>query len=164
MLWKDIVGYEGLYMVSDDGRIFSWRSSSIMKPVLRSSSKYQTYYRNGLTKDDKETKYAIHRLVAEAFLPNPENKSLVDHINGNTLDNRVENLRWATAQENCRNCALYSNNLLGIKGVGKNGNRYVARCRVNGKMALHKTYDTAEEASEAYRQFASTAFGQFFKN
>ena len=158
MLWKDITGYEGLYMVSDDGRIMNVRKH-ILKPVIVTGYNRINCHKDGILKS-----YLVHRLVAKAFIENPDNKEFVDHINGNRQDNRVENLRWATAQENCRNCALYSNNLLGIKGVSKNGNRYVARCRVNGKMALHKTYDTAEEASEAYRQFASTAFGQFFKN
>lgn len=160
MLWKDIVGYEGMYMVSDDGQIMNVRKH-ILKPVILNGYNRINCHKDGILKS-----YLVHRLVAEAFIENPDNKEFVDHINGNRQDNRVENLRWATAQENCRNCSLYSNNTTGFKGVHfkKSSGKYGAGIRIDGKRHHIGYYDTAEEASEAYRQFASTAFGQFFKN
>lgn len=110
--WRNIKGYEGLYEVSNQGRIRSlvrkvtykdgrvyFYKSKVLKP---SKDRYGYYFVN-LCKEGKRTPKSIHRLIAEAFIPNPENKRDIDHINTIRTDNRIENLRWATRSENCLN-------------------------------------------------------------
>lgn len=97
--WKDINGYEGLYQISNNGNVYSVRRQSIMKPS-NSSNGYLTV---NLYKDGGLKHYRIHRLVAEAFIPNTDNKPCVDHINTVITDNRLENLRWCTYEENMNN-------------------------------------------------------------
>ena len=109
--WKDIPGYEGEYQVSSEGRVKSLaRTCSngrgtrvvperILKPSA-SSGYYHVAFRHNRTQ-------AIHRLVAEAFIPNPDGMPIVDHINGDQLDNRVENLRWVDQQSNTLNAWMY---------------------------------------------------------
>ena len=101
-IWKDIVGYEGLYQISNLGRVKSLNynrtgKENILSPGLNNSG----YYHVALCKNGKSKFSLIHRLVALSFIPNLDNKECVDHINGNRLDNRVENLRWCTNKENC---------------------------------------------------------------
>lgn len=99
-IFKDIKGYEGLYQVSNLGNIKSLHCNKekIMKPTIRSKN-YQ-YYFVGLLKDGKRKYFAIHRLVAMMFIPNPNNYEQVDHLDGNKLNNNVENLEWVTSKEN----------------------------------------------------------------
>lgn len=102
--WRPVVGYEGLYEVSDWGRVKSLGSERyhvirILKGYVGSIG----YRVVNLYKDGKPIKKFIHRLVVEAFIPNPENKPCVDHINTIRDDNRVENLRWANYIENNNN-------------------------------------------------------------
>ena len=80
------------YMVDSDGNVYGPKRK--LKPTPAVGGKYQT-----ITVGKSDTRY-VHRLVAEAFIPNPDNKPDVAHNNGNGLDNRVENLRWATESEN----------------------------------------------------------------
>lgn len=94
--WRLIKGYEEEYAISADGRVWSFRR----KIILRPEEVYNGYLRVALCVNKEIKHFRIHRLVAEAFIPNPDNKPQVNHINGNRKDNRVENLEWATAQEN----------------------------------------------------------------
>ena len=96
--WRDIEGYEGLYQVSNLGRVRSLRSNKIMKLMIWHGYAYVNFTINNVVNHK-----SVHRLVAETFIPNPQNKPCVDHINTIKNDNRVENLRWVTQGENNAN-------------------------------------------------------------
>lgn len=95
--FKDIEGYEGRYAISKDGRVFSYLRNIILHP----EEVHNGYLRVNLIDAEGSVRhFRVHRLVAETFIPNPEEKTQVNHKNGNRKDNRVENLEWATAREN----------------------------------------------------------------
>jgi hypothetical protein len=103
-IWKDIVGYEGLYQVSNLGRVKSlpkmcgrsFREERLLTVDLSNCG----YNRVSLCKDNKLTKYGVHRLVATAFIENPCNLPQVNHLDGNKTNNNVCNLEWCTAKDN----------------------------------------------------------------
>jgi hypothetical protein len=100
-LWRDIEGYEGHYRVSSEGRIENTVTGRIRKGNCNKSGYEQVAL---LGSDGKYSNYLVHRLVAKAFIRNPENKLTVDHINSKEIrNNRVENLRWFTAKEQANN-------------------------------------------------------------
>lgn len=97
---KDVKGYEGLYAVTEDGRVWSHKRQMFLTPIKINKS---GYIKVNLSKDGKPSTKYIHRLVAEAYIPNEEGLPYIDHINRNRADNRIENLRWVTASQNSRN-------------------------------------------------------------
>lgn len=112
-IWKDIEGYEGFYQISNLGNIRSldrwvvnragkrqFIRGRLMKPWADSRN---CYLEVTLCKNGKERKCLMHRLVASAFIPNPNNYPEVDHIDHNPKNNSVENLRWVTHKENLHN-------------------------------------------------------------
>lgn len=109
----------------------------------------------------KGTMMLLHRLIASCFIPNPDNKPFIDHIDGNRLNNMVTNLRWATNAENMRNCRKSRGEL--PRGVGKNHKRYSASIQYEGASHYLGTHDTPEEASEAYEAAAKELFGEFYR-
>lgn len=95
---RTIPGFEGLYVISMTGEVLSLRRRKFLTPHLQSSGYLQVL----LSKGGRRTWYLVHRLVAEAFIPNPERLSQVNHKNGDKLDNWIENLEWVSGSENLR--------------------------------------------------------------
>lgn len=96
MEWKPIVGFEEHYLVSDSGQVWSVRRHKALTPTI---DRYG-YEKVVLSKKGKMFYYTIHRLVAQAFVPNPDNLTTVNHINENKTDNRAINLEWMSIADN----------------------------------------------------------------
>lgn len=106
-----IEGYEN-YIIFEDGKIINTNTGREMKPTICNG-----YYTISLYKQTIQKQFNLHRLIALAFIPNPDNKPCIDHINRDKQDNRLENLRWATYKENSRNQSCSSNT--GLQFINK---------------------------------------------
>jgi hypothetical protein len=98
-MWKKVKGYEDLFSISEDGEVYSHRSKRILKKVL-SKAGYPTIPSKIGGRKGKNVCLKIHRLVATAFLENPEGKPFVNHKDGVKTNNHVSNLEWVTNREN----------------------------------------------------------------
>lgn len=144
-VWKDIEGYEGLYQVSNMGRVRSldrksksknkWNSynASIKGRIRLCATSRMGYLRMRLCKDGVKQWYQLHQLVARAFIPNPDRKETVNHIDGNKKNNCVSNLEWATQAENNKHAR--DNHL-------NNSRKRKVLC-----VELNKTFESVREAS-----------------
>lgn len=103
--WISIIEYKGEYKISDNGLVYSLKSNKLLSINLTSNG----YVYVMLSKKGKQKTHRIHRLVAEAFIPNPENKCDVNHIDSNRTNNVLKNLEWATRSENLRHCVKTRN-------------------------------------------------------
>lgn len=156
MDWRPVSGFENLYEVSEDGNVLSLRTGNIMKPHVGTSG----YYEIRLT---RKTCDRIHRIVGKAFLPNPENKTYIDHINGNKLDNRVENLRWVSGSENNMNMSKQSRNTSGYRGIcfDTSRNQWHVSLVANKKRVSQKRFKTLDEAVAYRKSLEDLHFGEF---
>lgn len=117
--WNDVKGYEGLYKVSDLGNVVSlkYRGKLRKSPYFMKFDDERGYKRVCITKNGEQRKFFVHRLVAEAFIPNVENKPYIDHINTIRDDNRVVNLKWVTHSENISNVITKKKRSESLKGL-----------------------------------------------
>ena len=126
---KDIKNYEGLYAITSCGKVWSYRRKKFLKP----SPDKDGYLVVNLRKDKKTKQFLIHRLVAEAYIPNPNNYGTVDHIDFDRSNNCVNNLQWMSRSENCRK-----------KRDGSIGGPKPVRC-----IELNTIYPSASEAARS---------------
>ena len=148
----NIQGYED-YIIYDDGDIYSRLSNRYLNPKPRKDG----YKRVELCKNGDKKLFYIHRLVALHYIPNPDNKPYIDHIDGNKLNNNVKNLRWVTNQENCNAFQKkYSTNTSGIKNISyhKQSGGWVYNKNIFGKH-ITKYFKTKEEAISFKTEFES---------
>ena len=146
---KDIKGYEGSYAVTSCGKVWSYINEKFLKPCDNGDGYLYVY----LYKYGKFKKYYIHRLVAEAYIPNPSNLPDVDHIDNDKTHNYVNNLQWITHKDNCR----------------KSKNKPILQLSLNGELIREWecAYDVGKEVSGHIYSCAKgkrkTAYGYIWK-
>lgn len=120
-IWKDIPGYEGLYQVSNLGNVKSvhWNHSNEIRTIKPFNN--NGYWRVVLYKDRMHKKFLVHVLVAKSFIPNPQNKPCVNHIDGNGHNNMISNLEWVTFSENTRHAIAHNLRPAGVICIHKRG-------------------------------------------
>tara|TARA_R110001606_G_scaffold179322_1_gene326044 strand:+ start:156 stop:626 length:471 start_codon:yes stop_codon:yes gene_type:complete len=137
-----IKGYEGLYKINREGEIWSSKTNIIIKQWKRKDG----YWQPKLWKEGKCYPLKLHRLLAIQYIPNLENKPVIDHINRIKDDNRLENLRWATSLENNNNTKDYNTNSSGYRCIRVNPSGSI-RVRVTyNNITKDKSHKTLEEA------------------
>lgn len=152
--WKNIKETNGIYQVSNEGRVkrvgkyrnqfIEWESEHILKPAIHDRG----YLFVQLSINNKIYRRYVHRLVAEAFIPNLENKPTVNHIDGNKLNNDVSNLEWATYLEN----NIHAYNVLGKNNKNKKGSKPVLQYDLQGNFI--KEYSSIREAQRQTEIYA----------
>jgi len=137
------------YQVSNTGlvRSIKFNRVRVLRPSLRSG-----YWHVILTANAVRTQHKVHRLVASAFIPNPDNKPQVDHINRIKTDNRVENLRWVTSSENNINTLDRTDH----RNIYRHRDSYQVRIYRNNTCVFDKTYPTLAEAITSRDAFLIT--------
>ncbi len=154
-----IKGHEN-YAISEKGNVYNLKTKRKLIPSM-TGFLHRPYY--GLILNGKCVK--IHTLIGKTFIENPNNSPCIDHINGNSLDNSIENLRWVTYRQNGMN---KSKNIIGTsnyKGVSihKKSGKYQTFICINGKNKFIGLFETEEEAARKYDEAAILNYGEFAK-
>lgn len=145
-IFKSIIGYEGVYEISNLGNVKSLNTNKILKGSFDNQ-----FYKRVCFIGNKQ--YKIHRLVALAFIPNPYNKPQVNHINGIKNDNRAENLEWCTGLENMQHA--YNNNLVPLMKGENNGRAKLTETQI---LEIRNSTDTVKKLSYIYNVSTSLLY------
>jgi len=138
----DIKGYEGLYSITNTAKVYSWRKKLFLKPVKQKKG----YLTVGLYKNKKCTIHLLHRLMAECFIENTDNKPMVNHKDLDKTNNQLSNLEWVTAAENIRHACSFH-----LTSGEKNGNSKLTKeqiLQIRNKYQFRKY--TYEKLSQEY--------------
>lgn len=149
-IWKPIERYEGIYEVSNLGRVRNIVRGNIKKP----QSSGIGYTKMFLYKDGKGEQFFVHRLVAKAFVPNPDNKPYVNHIDETRDNNVASNLEWVTHQENLTRGTVQKRKVVGMKRFYENGG-ISKRCRAVRCIENGIVYPSIAYASKATDAFTA---------
>lgn len=148
--WKDILGFGGKYAISRDGRIMKKRTGKLLKHTFHRNGEYVRLCHNRVAK----TLY-VSRLIAEAFIPNPDNKPIVGHLDGNKFNNDITNLCWQGYKENRRmfwELGLYNANHRKVKVISLEDNiEYESIKEYADKMSLN--YSTVRSILSSVNRF-----------
>lgn len=131
--WRDVVGYEGLYKISSRGRVKSYHARYKKPRILKTSMTTTGYRKVELAKNKVKKSRKIHRLVAEAFIPNEGNKPYINHLDSNPINNNVDNLEWCTQKENMVHSAIFGNH----KSLAWKNKEQVVADYISGKSIRH---------------------------
>lgn len=161
--WKDIVGYEMTYQISNYGRVRSKNRIEInklnvkrqLKGSLRSTFKNKNGYELiTLSKNGENVAVLVHFLVAQAFIPNIDNFQQINHKNGNKADNRASNLMWCSPRENThhiRRKMKSTSKFVGVSYDIESKNKpWMSRITINGKTKYLGRFKTEKEAYDTY--------------
>jgi len=167
-IWKDIPGFEGLYQVSDLGRVKSLdriehnkngRILPIKDRIMATHSNGKGHIKLTLSKGSCRNKKYIHRLMAEVFVPNPNGYKLINHIDGNPSNNILSNIEWVSMRENVthglkkKNSRKKSSSYPGVHLNTVNTNKkWKAMLFANGRHNYLGNFYTEEEAHAAYQK------------
>lgn len=146
-IWRDVIGYEGLYQVSNLGRVKALPKRGHKSLIMKQTIKKDGYIRIQLSKDAKSSCLYVHRLVADAFLPKTPEKSEVNHIDGNKSNNALFNLEWVTRSDNTKHAlktGLRTNPTKGKFGSTHPTAKKIYQYDLNGN--LIKIWGSASEA------------------
>ena len=157
-IYKKIVGYEN-YSVSSRGNVRNDNSGKMLKP--RDDGRGYCIF--ALRNNNKSKNHRSHRLVAFAFIVNPENKPQVDHIDNNRQNNHVDNLRWVTNSENQQNGSKRSTNTSGTKGVcwDESKKKWLATIMINKKHINLGCFTNKQDAISCRLIRAKNEFGVY---
>ena len=156
-VYKVIDGYEN-YEISNIGNVRNKKTGLILKHSLKNG-----YYRVGLSTNGKSKHFRVHRLIALHFIPNPQNKQLVDHKDRNPLNNDINNLRWATPSENGMNKSILKSNKSTKTGVyfDKHINRWLVKMSINGIQKHFGNYLNFDDAVKVRKEQEDRYYKEF---
>lgn len=138
-IWKDIGGYEGLYQVSNIGRVKRLLKGNLNGRILKPVTDKDGYSRVRLSKNNLQKNHSIHRLVASAFIANPNGFTIINHKDENKANNKIENLEWCTVRYNTRYNNAHTKRTAYIK-------KAVRQINLDGKLV--KVWDSATDAAK----------------
>lgn len=170
-IWKDIEGYEGLYQISNLGRIKSMKKKRCLKEKILSCANDRNGYKMiYLCKNGRKKYHSVHRLVAKTFIPNLNNLPFVNHKNEHKSDNRADNLEWCNAKYNTNYGTCIERRAKAQ--TNKHGAISVIQCSLDGRVidkypsmmeASRKTNVSPRAICACCRNYQKTAFGYVWK-